>query len=392
MWVRFLSFVLLCNSVFAVSQGTVAQNLNSLMGKINQVNQDLEKKQQQQKNLNNAISDSNAALGESVKILSNLRQTRSLDVEQLNEIATVLPQIESLTKQTQDHVKATITTIYQQIKIVQLDSNSVISGNDTLQNNRKQYYLTELLKSEMIKYQQLQAKLDQLIKLNNKLQIEVDRLNKQLGVTAEKADQLKEDQQDKIEKQKLLQEQIALEKEQLSGLKQKQVELNHLMYSLNKATKSSSVAPKTQAHTNPPSGSVNQQQVAENLDDSPFFGRKLAKPLNGKVAIPFGDMHHGVRNNGVVYNKINAAVFAISDGKIIYDGELPGFGKVVVINHGDNYMSVYGGVVPIVHKGQIVNVGQVIANSGSHANQPMGGVYFELRHYGQPVNPQELVD
>ena len=383
-----IGFMCMCNAAFAVSQNNVTQKLNGLMAKINQVNQDIANKTQQQKSLDDAISDSDTAIDESVKLLSSLRQSQRMDIKQLQAIATVLPQIESITQITQNQVKATISTIYLQIRTIQYESNSVVGGNDALQTRRKQQYLIQILKAKEEQYHKLEDKLDELSRLNIKLKNQLDRLNKQLGMTSQKTEQLKAEQQAKLEQQEQLQQQIAIEQEQLSGLKQKQAELNQLMKKLNLAAK-----PRKKPGHGPVKQQVILQQPVDVAEtDEPFYERKLAKPLNAKVSIPFGAMRHGILNNGVVYNTNKAPVFAISDGLVIYDGELPGLGRIIVINHGDNYMSVYGGIVPSVQKGQNVTAGQVIANAGVAANQPMGGVYFELRHMGQPVNPAELVN
>jgi septal ring factor EnvC (AmiA/AmiB activator) len=388
MYLRFILVCLLFNLAFGA---TNSQNLDVLMNKINQVNQDLSKKTQQQKSLDNAISDSRQAIDQSLKALTSLRQTRNADMEQLKQISTILPQIESATSNIQTHVKNTVSAIYQQIKTIQLESSSILSGNDVQLNNRKQQYLIRLLRVEANKYQKLQTKLDELTKLNTKLNYELVRLDKQLGATIQKSQQFQQNHQDTLSKKQKLEQQINQEQQQLSGLQQKQAVLGILMKSLDKDLGNNPVNNK-QAKPNNLAQSTPKETSSETLDGSPLFERKLVKPLNNQVLIPFGVMRQGVRNNGVVYQSKNAPVFAISDGKVAYVGILPGLGNVIVVNHGDNYMSVYAGVIPKASKGQSVSSGQIIANSGQENNQPMGGVYFELRHFGKPVNPRELVE
>jgi septal ring factor EnvC (AmiA/AmiB activator) len=341
--------------------------------------------------LDNAISDSRQAIDQSLKALTSLRQTRNADMEQLKQISTILPQIESATSNIQTHVKNTVSAIYQQIKTIQLESSSILSGNDVQLNNRKQQYLIRLLRVEANKYQKLQTKLDELTKLNTKLNYELVRLDKQLGATIQKSQQFQQNHQDTLSKKQKLEQQINQEQQQLSGLQQKQAVLGILMKSLDKDLGNNPVNNK-QAKPNNLAQSTPKETSSETLDGSPLFERKLVKPLNNQVLIPFGVMRQGVRNNGVVYQSKNAPVFAISDGKVAYVGILPGLGNVIVVNHGDNYMSVYAGVIPKASKGQSVSSGQIIANSGQENNQPMGGVYFELRHFGKPVNPRELVE
>lgn len=373
----------LSRAVIGVTSSEVSQNINSLMSKINHLNQDLQQKQQQQKKLDNAINDSNAAISESEKILRQLKSKRDLDRAQLNEIADALPEIESTTLVIQKNVRKAIAVIYQQT--LQLSNDSYLSGNDTLNDKRKQKYLLALLKIETTKYQQLQTKLDQLSGLNIKLQQEVTRLNNQLDTTAQKQQQLLLAKHTKMNQIHQLNEQIAFEQQQLVGLSQKQAELNRLLLAIGRDSNEQKV-------TKVSSAKVAIPDTLNGDTNDPFFRRKLAKPLKTKVIVPYGALRHGVRNNGVLYEGNNNVVFSISGGVVMYASNLPGFGTVIVINHGNNYMSIYGGVVPNVKKGQTVTTGEVIANSGVAANQPMGGVYFELRHLGQPINPGELAN
>ncbi|MBP9742106.1 MAG: peptidoglycan DD-metalloendopeptidase family protein [Burkholderiales bacterium] len=373
----------LSQGVMGLTSSEVSENINSLMNKINHLNQDLQQKQQQQKKLDNAINDSNAAISESEKILRQLKSQRDLDRTQLNEIADALPGIESTTLVIQKNVRKAIAIIYQQT--LQLSNDSSLPGNDTLNDKRKQKYLLALLKIETTKYQQLQAKLDQLSSLNNKLQQEVARLNNQLDATAQKQQQLLLAKHAKMNQIQELNAQIVFEQKQLVGLSQKQAELNRLLIALGRDANETST-------TTANSTKLAIPDAINNDSNDSFFRRKLAKPLKTKVIVPYGALRHRVRNNGVLYEGNNNAVFSISSGVVMYSSNLPGFGTVIVINHGNNYMSIYGGVLPNVKKGQAVTTGEVIANSGVAANQPMGGVYFELRHLGQPINPGELAN
>ncbi len=382
MRLKFVMICLLFNLVYAANNGELNQNLGDLMAKITKINNDLDKKQQKQKNLDSAINDSQDAINQSQRALINLRKIKDVDTTQVREIAAVLPNIESMTIAIQNHVKTTIGLVYQQV--IDTESASVFSGNNWQVNNRKQQYLVRILNVEAAKYKQLQIKLNELKYLNDKLNNELNRLNKQFGFTAQKTEQLKQEHQNKVGQKQALQGQIAQEKEQLSDLKHKQAVLSMLIKDIDldehkhKLQHSSAAKPlKTEV---------------EALNMSPLFDRKLVKPLNTSVSIAFGAFRHGVKNNGVLYKAKNVPVFAITDGHVAYVGVLPGLGQVVVVNHGDNYMSVYAGIVPRVTKGQSISSGQVIANSGSEINQPMGGVYFELRHAGITVNPKEIVD
>lgn len=90
---------------------------------------------------------------------------------------------------------------------------------------------------------------------------------------------------------------------------------------------------------------------------------------------------------GVFYSTAPATVESIAPGTVSYADELDGYGKVVVIDHGENYISIYAGLSEIsAGKGYTVAAGSKIGTSGS---LPDGeeGLYLQIRYQGQVLNP-----
>ncbi len=375
--------ILLINLSFAVPENQINNDLNDLAAKIDHINHELNKKQMQQKNLTQAISDSNEAISKSASLLEQIQQKRNLDLKNLADVKVLINQINLSIESVQSSTAVAIHSIYQQIRDMQYESQSVLVGNDNTATNRKKVYMLVLLNAEQKKYLELQSKLNKLQELNDKLDDEIDDLDDRLGDTSNRKKQLELDKAMKIAQGEKLQSQINEDQKSLGNLKQKQAELNKLMAQIKlEAIKAKKI----------PGIKIGNPDLSFE-DNSPFLTRKLVKPLNTNIAIPFGAERNGTRNNGVLFHSVeNQPVVAISNGKVMYAGFLPGFGDVIVLDHGDNYMSIYGGIKLKVQKGQKVTTGQEIANTGYIANQPMGGIYFELRHMGMPVNPSKLVN
>lgn len=406
--------------VFAAESSTaLSNNIKDLTGQINQINQDLAAKQQKQQQIAAALKDSQSAITKSQALLAKLRKQRDGDLQQLQQLSAAIPQMESATQQAKALVTQSINQIYSQINKINSHPDSLFAANSSLDDERKKIYLTELLKVEQGKYQQLNQKLVQLQNLNANLQAEVTRLDKQLGEKSQQHQQLVQTTQEKTQQVIAVKQQIDQEKKQLNHLKQRQTQLNKLLKQIadaerkqqlaarkaaaaaaqqkkiaaannanngnNSANNTNSTAQQPPAATKP----INNASIDTSVEDnSPFLSRKLAKPVSGKIVVGFGQMRDSVRNNGVLLQTAdNTPVFAMSNGTVLFSGELPGFGQIIVIDHGDNYTSVYSGVLAQVGKGSRVKTGQQIANSGSENNQPMGGIYIELRHLGKPVNP-----
>lgn len=120
---------------------------------------------------------------------------------------------------------------------------------------------------------------------------------------------------------------------------------------------------------------------------------RLKKPVNGTLAGLFGqERGDGEVWKGVFYNTVPAPVSSIASGTVTFAGELEGYGKVVVLDHGDGYVSIYSGLNEIdTAQNYAVNAGSKIGTSG---NLPSGetGLYLEVRYNGQVMNPLSWIN
>ena len=120
---------------------------------------------------------------------------------------------------------------------------------------------------------------------------------------------------------------------------------------------------------------------------------RLKKPINGTLAGLFGqDRGDGEVWKGVFYNTVPAPVSSIASGTVTFAGELEGYGKVVVLDHGDGYVSIYSGLSEIdIAQNYAVNAGSKIGTSGT---LPSGetGLYLEVRYNGQVMNPLSWIN
>ena len=121
---------------------------------------------------------------------------------------------------------------------------------------------------------------------------------------------------------------------------------------------------------------------------------QLSWPVQGRLTHAYGSQRSGeVRWRGVVLETAaEAPVRAIADGRIIFSDWLRGFGMVVIIDHGENYMSLYGYNQALLKDiGEPVRRGETIALAGRSGGQSESGLYFEIRHQGNPINPTPYI-
>lgn len=117
----------------------------------------------------------------------------------------------------------------------------------------------------------------------------------------------------------------------------------------------------------------------------------LKWPSDGKLITRFGSKRGdtGKKWSGVVIGaKRGSQVEAIARGRVAFSDWLRGYGLLIILDHGDGYMSLYGHNESIYKDtGEWVESGEVIASVGDSGAQQRTGLYFEIRKSGKPVNP-----
>lgn len=140
------------------------------------------------------------------------------------------------------------------------------------------------------------------------------------------------------------------------------------------------------------------QQVLEDIptdsgEQRPFKALKgsLRWPAHGELVRRFGSQRgsSGLKWQGVLIAAPEGGqVRAISAGRVAFADWMRGFGLLLIIEHGDGYMSLYGHNQALYKEvGEWVDTGDVVATLGASGGQSEPGLYFELRHKGRPVDP-----
>ncbi len=121
---------------------------------------------------------------------------------------------------------------------------------------------------------------------------------------------------------------------------------------------------------------------------------RLIRPVKGKVISRFGPSSTGDYKSFTFQKGIDIKVERGEPVKSVFKGEvmfaqwLKGYGNLLIINHGDNYYTLYAHVEEIFKKeGERVETGEVIATAGDTGSIKGMCLHFEVRHHGKPVNP-----
>jgi septal ring factor EnvC (AmiA/AmiB activator) len=128
----------------------------------------------------------------------------------------------------------------------------------------------------------------------------------------------------------------------------------------------------------------------------PFRDMKglLPWPADGEIAVPYGGVRNPdsptyVRRRGIDFSApAGSQISAIHDASVAYCDWFRGYGKLVILDHGGGYNSVYAHCSDIlVEKGNLVRAGHPIALVGDTGSLKGSFLYFEIREQGRPVDP-----
>lgn len=118
----------------------------------------------------------------------------------------------------------------------------------------------------------------------------------------------------------------------------------------------------------------------------------LRLPARGNVTGKFGAAREGGGTwKGLFIRATSGSeVKAVAAGRVVFSEWMRGFGNLLIIDHGDAYLSIYGNNDSLLKQvGDPVKGGETIAAVGNSGGNPDSGLYFEIRHQGQPIDPMK---
>jgi len=118
---------------------------------------------------------------------------------------------------------------------------------------------------------------------------------------------------------------------------------------------------------------------------------RLTWPVAGRLAASYGQTRAGgVKWDGMLLTGAQGSpVRAVYHGRVVYADWLSGLGLLIIVDHGDGYLSLYGHNERLYKDvGERVTAGDTIATLGDSGGRPRPELYFEIRKGGRPVDPR----
>lgn len=382
-----LIFLLAAATALAAPDNGKQEELKELRSRIQSLQEELEQATEDRSEVADALKKSERRISDvnrGLRDLEHRQRSLSRDLKQLNED----------TRSTQGEIAE------QQKRLAVLLKERYIQGSgDALKlmlngqnpgevaRNLEYYGYIGRARADLIR--QHRESLARLRSLQDKTRQQNDSLTQ---VKQERVAQKKTLEAEKGARQEVLyklSEQIRHQRKEIDTLARDEKRLTRLIEKLARLAAASAAKP---------AASQKPGQKVDKVADASLAGLDFVR-LKGKLALPVaGEILHkfGASRDGggpawkglFIRARQGQEVRAIGSGKVAFADWLRGFGNLLVIDHGDGYLSLYSNNESLYKQpGEPVRAGDVVAAVGATGGQDEPGLYFELRHQGKPFDP-----
>lgn len=380
------------------------QELKSVQQQIKKLKVELEKTKANQSEAVNALQRSELAIAEANRILTSLQHAQKLSQGQLNKVQVEIEAVKKHIRANQLKLTALLKTRYQQgyyeswrLLLAQEDPHTlqrdlqyytyIAKAQQKLGNQLRQHLLSLDQLSEKIRLKQKELEIIQNQKREQRVLLEGEKHRKEKALTVLSKD---------IEYKKTQLQRLKTDEKDLTSLVNK---LNRLMLKHKHEAKTKHLARaqggEDKVEDYYKSGQGNSSHLAKSRARG-FLALKgrLLLPVRGKILGRFGEnREEGSTWKGLLIEApMGYAVKVVAEGQVIFADWLRGFGNMIIVSHGEGYMSLYGQNESMLKKvGDDVKAGEIIATVGNSGDAQSTGLYFEIRRHGQPQNPLQWI-
>ncbi len=368
---RFICFSLSLVLVTGVSAEDTANpdELENVRSRIDAVQSDLQSAKSESEKLQEELQETEVAASElSTRLveLENEIQKRDERMYKLNDVIAAHEQTLNAERSTlARHVRsAFMAGRNDYLKLL-------LNQEDPARVGRVLAYYDYSSRSRIETINTIKDKVDLVNELKSSLVSETEQLEQLKLRHLAKREELAEQRESRNDILKRLQNEISAKGDELNSLQEHERKLSKLLDDLDED-----------------SGNV------PFYEDIEPFGRlqgKLSWPTEGRLLHTFGSTRRGnsLKWQGVkIGATAGAEVRAVYTGRVIFADWFRNLGQLIILDHGDGYMTLYGYNQNLLKKaGDWVLGGETIAHVGDTGGQGTPGVYFEIRHRGKAQNP-----
>lgn len=363
---------------------------DSVTKKLSELQKKITEQEAQTEQAHNALQKADQAISEANKRLRTLKGQRTDVEKRLRELKQNENQISKRIDGAENLVS--LITRAQYINSRQKSWQSFINGSNPNTQNRRAAELRYLARAQQRAIQSLvseQNHVQSLAKESLSKKNELIKISKE--EESSKKTLLTEQRERQIALQKL-QKELQSQQSAIAKLQKDQARLSDLVTSIDKKLEQQRKLEAQKAQKLAQSQKKNNQKPIPPVKGGNFAKLKgqLTRPVQGPVIASFGSRRNGsAKWQGIVIKaQEGSEVKACAAGTIVFADWLRGYGNLIIIDHGNTYMSVYANNESILKNvGDKVKAGNTISTVGQSGTSDNPGLYFEIRYKGKPINP-----
>jgi murein hydrolase activator len=265
----------------------------------------------------------------------------------------------------------------------------MLNQQDPALSSRMMLYYEYVNKARMEKLTYLHNYIKYLDQLDKDKQIETEILERNLSQKKSEQKILADVKKQRDALIRKLNNDLPSEDEQLSLLQESENKLIDLIKTLEHDAEESDQAVTVETEEPATSAEDAGKSFPSLTGEFRTLKGRLPLPVRGKLTSMMPDPASEAPWKGVLINaKEGADIRAVTKGRVAYAGTLKGYGLLLIIEHDQDYMSLYAFNQSLFKKkGDSVAAGEIIASVGQSGGRNLPGLYFEIREHGKPVNP-----
>lgn len=392
---RLLLFALLTIQVHPATADK-KEELSQLRQRIDKLQRDLAKSEESRGEAADALRISEKAISEVNRTLVSLTREQQQISHSLADLATQMTANRADTARQQELLERMIRHQYMHGNADAM--RLMLEGKDVSEVERQMHYFGYVSKSRAFLVSGLRKNMVALAEIESATRQKQDELVANADDQRKARLALQAERQARQKTFSSIKAEIAKGRREIGRLKRDEDRLARLVDQLAKAIARSREERKAGK------GSESTQRKGEAVDsvaDSSFAGKafqalkgKLKLPARGELLSRFGSQREeGLTWKGLfIRAESGHSVHAVADGQVVFADWLRGYGNLLILDHGNGYMSLYGNNESLLKQvGEMTQGGERIASVGSSGGALESGVYFEMRHEGKPFDPMKWV-
>lgn len=363
---------MLAHAVASANETASPEELRQLRGRIQALQQQHDKDLKKRDNLAHLLREQDKRIAQLAKTQNILRIEQREAQERLEQAERHQAHMEE-EQATQLHwLKKTAQALYQQGREPKL--KLLLNQKQPDQISRLLRYHDYFQQARHTRLADIKTELANLLDAIAEVRAAREHLAQQEDAITRQQRSIKQAQEERKQSLANLNQSIKTQATRLQRMRDDAAHLDHLLKDMQRST----------------------AKVPVNPSGAPFaqLKGKLPWPANGRVKAGYNSVREGnIRWSGILLDVPDGTpVRAIHAGRVSYTDWVRGYGLITIIDHGDSYLSLYGHSQTLLKDvGDWVKPGDVIALAGNSGSADRSGIYLEIRHRGQTINPRAWI-